>query len=195
MFSLFSTSLNFLSSVDFSASAWPLFSLLKDENPVSVPPLALDLNPLAWIRKGEMCPSEVENSGLLELFSLGEVMAVTAVEKSASQVGEEVSKGREISLLKTSAECEDRARTSVGVRLSRRRAASAQLVEAVLPGPWSKIIKLERKIVVSYHAKYRVVVSHPSLPSCTAHSNALKTRQQAMTPTTPRHSKHSQDRL
>merc|ERR1719507_1662802 len=61
--------------------------------------------------------------------------AVTAVEKSASQVGEEVSKGRDISRPKTCAECEDRARTSAGVRLSSLRAASAQLVEAVLPWP------------------------------------------------------------
>ena len=78
---------------------------------------------------------EVQSSGLLGLFSLvGEVvMAVTAVENSASQDGEEVSKGLDISLPKTCAECEERARTSAGVRLSSLRAASAQLVEAVLP--------------------------------------------------------------
>ena len=146
MFSLPRTSLNLLSSADFSASAWPFFSLLNDEKPVSVPPFALDLKPLAWTRRGDVCPIELENRGLLGLFSLvGEVMAVTAVEKSASQVGEEVSKGRDISRPKTCAECEDRARTSAGVRFSSLRAASAQLVEAVLPWPWNNQLRKARK--------------------------------------------------
>ena len=56
-----------------------------------------------------MCPNEVENKDLLLPFILGEVMAVTAEEKSASQVGDLVSKGREIILPSTSAECEDKA--------------------------------------------------------------------------------------
>ena len=82
-----------------------------------------------------MCPNEVENKDFLLPFILGEVIAVTAEEKSASQVGDVVSKGREIILPSTSAECEDKARTSAGVRLSSLRAASAQLVEATLPWP------------------------------------------------------------
>ena len=75
---------------------------MNAEKPVSVPPLALDLKPLAWTRRGDMCPIEVKNRGLLGLFVFdGEVMAVTAVEKSASQVGDEVSKGRDISRPRT----------------------------------------------------------------------------------------------
>ena len=76
---------------------------MKAEKPVSEPPLALDLKPLAWTRRGDVCPIEVEKRGLLlALFVLdGEVIAVTAVEKSASQVGDEVSKGRDISRPRT----------------------------------------------------------------------------------------------
>ena len=74
---------------------------MKAEKPVSVPPLALDLKPLAWTRRGDVCPIEVEKRGLLFVFDGGEVMAVTAVEKSASQVGDEVSKGRDISRPRT----------------------------------------------------------------------------------------------
>ena len=73
---------------------------MKAEKPVSVPPLALDLKPLAWTRRGDVCPIEVEKR-VLFVFDGGEVIAVTAVEKSASQVGDEVSKGRDISRPRT----------------------------------------------------------------------------------------------